>query len=103
MNTSVSTAHPAHASAHGTPRRALVIYVLLILATLLTWSIGGRGAEGPDVALVLLAIAFVKGSMIALDYMALRRAPLMWPIIVLGWMVVVCAVIAIAYWKGLSA
>lgn len=100
MNTSVSPAHP---SAHGTPRRALIIYVLLILATLLTWSIGGRGAEGPAIALVLLAIAFVKGAMIALDYMALRRAPLMWPIIVLGWMVVVCALIALAYWKGLAA
>ena len=50
---------------------------------------------------ILAAISFWKGAVIILDFMALRHAPLMWRVVSLGWMVVVWAVIAIAYIKGL--
>lgn len=89
-------------STHGTPQRATAIWIGLITATGLTWLLGERGASGPAIAAMLLAIAFVKGALIILDYMALRRAPLMWPTIALGWMTLVCALIGLAYWKGLT-
>jgi membrane-bound metal-dependent hydrolase YbcI (DUF457 family) len=92
-----------HESSHGTPRRAAVIWAMLIAATLLTWFIGEGGNAGPAVAGLLFAIAFGKGALIILDYMALRRAPLMWPLLALGWMSVVCSLIGFAYWKGLAS
>lgn len=90
------------ASSHGTPRRAAIIWAILIAATMLTWTIGEGGRAGPAVAGLLFAIAFVKGALIILDYMALRRAPLMWPMLALGWMTLVCSLIGLAYWKGLG-
>jgi len=99
MTSSLATPHD---SSHGTPRRAAVIWAILISATLLTWIIGEGGNAGPAVAGLLFAIAFGKGALIILDYMALRRAPLMWPLLALGWMIVVCSLIGLAYWKGLA-
>lgn len=99
MQSSLSTQRD---SSHGTPRRAAFIWVILIAATMLTWTIGEGGKAGPAVAGLLFAIAFGKGALIILDYMALRRAPLMWPLLVLGWMTLVCSLIGLAYWKGLA-
>jgi hypothetical protein len=99
MQTTSSTQRP---SSHGTPRRAAIIWAVLILATMLTWTVGERGDAGPAIAALLFAIAFVKGALIILDYMALRRAPLLWPALILGWMALVCSLIGLAYWKGLA-
>ncbi|MBD5802339.1 hypothetical protein AZOA_17670 [Azoarcus sp. Aa7] len=103
MQTRESSARAIQHSDHGTPLRATVIWVVLIAATIVTWSMGENGSSGPAVVGLLFAIAFGKGAMIILDYMALRRAPLMWPLLALGWMTLVCALIGIAYWKGLAA
>ena len=92
-----------HTSDHGTPRRAAIIWAVLMAATVLTWSVGVQHMSGPVVAAALFSVAFVKGALIILDYMALRRAPLMWPAIALGWMGFVCVMIGLGYWKGLAA
>ncbi len=86
---------------HGTPRRATVLWATLMIATLLTWGMGLVGATGRGAIAILAAISFWKGAVILLDFMALRHAPLMWRIVTLSWMVIVWAVIAIAYIKGL--
>jgi hypothetical protein len=91
-----------HASSHGTPARATVIWLLLLAATALAWSVGERGAAGPAIAGLLFVVAFAKGALVILDYMALRRAPLLWPVLTLGWMAAVCVLIGLAYWKGLA-
>ncbi|KON80667.1 cytochrome C oxidase subunit IV family protein [Azoarcus sp. PA01] len=101
MQSSLSS--PPHASSHGTPNRAAIIWAALIFATMLTWLVGERGDAGPAITALLMTIAFAKGTLIILDYMALRRAPLMWPLIALGWMLLVCSMIGLAYWKGLAA
>lgn len=88
-------------SAHGTPARATVIWLVLIAATAFAWMVGERGAAGPAIAALLFVVAFAKGALVILDYMALRRAPLLWPVLTLGWMAAVCALIGLAYWKGL--
>ncbi len=92
---------PIHNSLHGTPAHATLLWLLLIAATLLTLAIGEGGAAGVGIVALLAAISLLKGGVIILDYMALRHAPLLWRAIVLGWMVLVWAVIAIAYWSGL--
>ena len=86
---------------HGTPRRATVLWATLIFATLLTWGMGALGATGKGAIALLAVISFWKGAVIILDFMALRHAPLLWRVLTLGWMVLVWAVIAIAYFKGL--
>lgn len=88
-------------SAHGSPLRATAVWVVLMTATLITWSVGENGGAGPAIVGLLFSIAFAKGALIILDYMALRRAPLMWPLLALGWMSLVCALIGLAYWTGL--
>lgn len=103
MRNHQSPTRALHHSDHGTPLRATVIWVVLIAATIVTWSVGENGGSGPAVVGLLFSIAFGKGALIILDYMALRRAPLMWPLLALGWMTLVCALIGIAYWKGLAA
>ncbi|TXG95312.1 MAG: hypothetical protein E6R10_00185 [Rhodocyclaceae bacterium] len=81
-------------------KRTTIAWTLLMLGTLATWAMGAAGLTGPWVALAILAIAFVKGRLVILDFMELRHAPLMWRLILEGWMVFVSALILIAY--GLS-
>ena len=87
---------------HGTSKGSTVLWATLILATILTWSIGALGETGRWGVAALAVISFWKGAVIILDFMALRHAPLLWRAITMGWMILVWAVIAIAYIKGLA-
>ncbi len=86
---------------HGTPARATLLWLLLVAATLLTWSIGEKNAAGMGILALLALISLAKGCVIILDFMALRHAPLLWRIIVVGWMVLVWLLIGAAHWSGL--
>lgn len=105
MNTRPPASTPAAAhAAHPVPpssARSTCLWLLLIAATLLTWQLGERGADGPRVVALLLAVACAKGSVVILDFMALARAPLLWRLLTLGWLALVCALIGLAYWKGM--
>lgn len=87
---------------HGTPQRALTIWLFLIAATILAWAIGERGMAGPAIVALLFVLAFVKGSLVILDFMAVRHAPRMWRYVMLGWLGAVCTLIGLAYWTGLN-
>ncbi|MDX9885229.1 cytochrome C oxidase subunit IV family protein [Thauera sp.] len=87
---------------HGTSKGSTILWATLILATILTWSIGALGETGRWGVAALAVISFWKGAVIILDFMALRHAPLLWRAITMGWMILVWAVIAIAYIKGLA-
>ena len=77
-------------------------WLLLALLTLLTWLLGeGRG--GLPLAAMLLALASVKVTVVAAEFMALRRAPLLWPALVGAWLCLVIILIGLAYWKGMSS
>jgi hypothetical protein len=62
--------------------RTSVVWLVLILATLLTWSLGGRhhtpgtGAEHSLAGFSILLIAFIKIRFIGMYFMELRHAPL---------------------------
>lgn len=83
------------------PARLDLVGITLLLATALTWWLGESGAllhgSWPAIALVL-GIAWVKGSLIALDFMELRHAPWFWRYVVLGWLSVVVGGIAFIRW-----
>ena len=84
---------------HGTPKGSTLLFATLILATFATWGMGSLGVTGTWGVAVLAAISFWKGAVVILDFMALRHAPLLWRALTMGWIIVVWALIAIAYIK----
>lgn len=77
-------------------------WLFLLAATATTWFIGESGAAGVGAMLAMLAIAFAKGRLVALDFMGLRRVSLLWRGLLIGWLVLVVSLIALAYRIGLS-
>jgi hypothetical protein len=82
-------------------RRLDIIWVVLVVGTIVTWWMGETGSAGPAAVLGILAIAAVKGVLIIRDFMALRGVKFFWPAMVIGWLLLVLAIIMAAYWKGL--
>ena len=76
-------------------------WLVLILATLVTWYLGEVGAAGTLSIVAMLAIAFVKGRLVILDFMELREAPRMWRVLLEGWLILVSGLILLAYWISL--
>ncbi len=79
-------------------------WILLLLATGLTWWLGESGmAESASVpaAFLMLGLALVKGVLVIYDFMELRHAPRMWKLLIVGWLAFVLSMIALAYWTGL--
>jgi len=77
-------------------------WLLLMVATGITWWLGEKGAAGTGAIVAMLAIAFIKGRMVILDFMELRGAPLMWRLILEGWLILVSSLILLAYWISLK-
>ena len=77
-------------------------WLLLLIATGITWWLGDVGAAGTGAILAMLAIVFVKGRMVILDFMELRDAPLMWRLLLEGWLILVGGLILLAYWISLE-
>ena len=92
MNTAVS-AFP--------PRWLDAIWLLLLLGTGATWWLGEDGRGGFGVALFILAIAAVKGGLVISEFMALRGVRRLWPLALVGWLLLVLAANLAAYWKGI--
>ena len=77
-------------------------WLILMIATGMTWYLGEVGAAGTWAIVALLVIAFVKGRLVILDFMELRSAPLMWRVLLEGWLIFVSSLILIAYWISLK-
>lgn len=76
-------------------------WVVLMIATVITWVLGEVGAAGTTAIVGMLLIAFVKGRLVILDFMELREAPRMWRLLLEGWMLLVGTLILLAYWLSL--
>ena len=76
-------------------------WLVLIVATAITWYLGEVGAAGTAAIVAMLVIAFVKGRLVILDFMELRAAPRLWRILLEGWMLLVGSLILLAYWLSL--
>lgn len=93
---------PAAHSVHGTAQRALFIWLFMIASTAFAWLVSNQGMGGPLIVALLLALAYIKSALVILDFMAIRHAPKLWRIVMLGWLTAVCLLIGLAYWKGLN-
>ncbi len=85
------------------PSRVDLMALVLVLATGLSWWLGegaaltqGHLGQAATLAVLVLALAVLKGALIALDYMELRHAPALWRRAVLGWLAVVIALVLLA-------
>ena len=56
--------------------RSTVVWIVLVVATVVSWAVGSEHATGSAIALVVLGVAAVKVRLVGLDFMELRRAPL---------------------------
>jgi cytochrome c oxidase subunit IV len=79
-----------------------LVWIVLMAATAVTWFVGEMHAAGPKAVALILAIAGVKGWLVIYDFMALRRVKLIWRVVVLGWLLLVLAIIMLAYRTGLQ-
>ena len=77
-------------------------WLVLLVATGITWYLGEVGAAGTWAIVAMLAIAFVKGRLVILDFMELRGAPVMWRLLLEGWLILVAGLILLGYWKSLA-
>lgn len=82
-------------------KREDLIFALLALATLASGWLGeGAALQGQHLGtlatLSVLGLSGIKGALIALDYMELRHAPAIWRRAVMGWLMVVLGVVALA-------
>lgn len=77
------------------------IWLALIALTGVTYAIGDAGLGGTGIMLFVLALTFIKSQMIASYFMGLRKAGLMWRLIMGGYLVLVTTMIAVAYHIGL--
>jgi hypothetical protein len=76
-------------------------WLILMIATGITWYFGVIGATGTPFIVAMLLIAFVKGRLVILDFMELRSAPRLWRVLLEGWLILVSSLILLAYWISL--
>jgi hypothetical protein len=74
------------------------IALLLAAATALSWWLGESAVLsghhlGVVAVIVVLGLSLIKGALIALEFMELRGAPALWRRVVMGWLVLVIALI----------
>lgn len=79
------------------------IWVVLLVATLITFALGESGLAGSAGWLPLLlmfGLAYMKSVLVILEFMELRHAPALWRWLLLGWLTVVTSGIVWAWWLG---
>jgi hypothetical protein len=76
------------------------LWLLLTVATLVTWQVGDSGRGGLAIVALVFALAAAKGGLVILDFMELRQAPALWRRLVLGWLFAVTAAILLFYSIG---
>ena len=79
-----------------------VIWLVLVVLTIMTFSLGEAGMSGEVVMLTLLAITMVKSQLVANYFMGLRRTKFLWRAIMFGYFAIVGGLIAVAYLMGLK-
>ena len=79
------------------PRVETLVWALLVVATAATFAVGESGLARSLATCVVLGIAVLKGGAVALEFMELRGAPRLYRWLTLGWLVVVVALVGIAF------
>jgi hypothetical protein len=83
--------------------RATVIWLVLVLATLVSWFLGtdhGFGSDHRPESVLIMVVAFVKVRLVGLHFMELRNAPAPLRLLFEIYVVVVLALIIGLYLAG---
>lgn len=75
-------------------------WLLLTLATAVTFSVRAHGLTGFAAGFATLGIACFKGRLVILDFMELRHAPRVWRVVIEGWLLLVSLLTLVVYWHG---
>lgn len=78
-------------------RRCTIIFVILITLTLISWVIARMGFSGLNIALLVLALALIKGALIGDYYMGLRGISSLWRWTIIIWLMVPGILISLAF------
>ena len=81
-------------------RIALTVWLVLVLVTGATYTLGRLGLVGPGIVPLLLASVLLKGQLLASHFMGLAAVRSRWRWVVTGWLLVVVVLIGLAYWLG---
>jgi len=82
-------------SARGT---ANLVWLSLSVATLCSWWMAEHHGAGVWTVLLVMLIAAAKARAVALHFMELKAAPLIWRLVFEGWVLLNTAMIAGLYW-----
>jgi hypothetical protein len=83
--------------------RITAVWLLLVIATLVSWESAQAGGDHRLTTSAVLFIAFVKVRFIGLDFMELRGAPRPLRTIFELWLLIVCAALLVLYWMSPAA
>jgi len=81
-------------------RNALLVWMVLVMLTGASYTLGRFGFGGTGIMLVLLLSVTLKGQLVADHFMGLRGVRSRWRRVVTGWLLVVVALIGLAYLPG---
>ena len=76
-------------------------WLVLMIATGITWYLGEVGAARELATVSMLRFAVLKLGLVILDFMELREAPRLWRVLLEGWLILVSSLILLAYWISL--
>ncbi len=86
-----------------------VAWLLLMLATCLSWWLGqdhglssGHSSDYRIISSGLILIAFIKVRIVIRYFMEVRQAPQALRLVCDGWIILVCGAIIYLYWFGLT-
>jgi len=77
------------------------LWLTMLLLTMTTYAMGKLNFSGVAVMSFLILTTAVKATFIIRDFMELRGVSLLWRVIMYGWLITVCASIAITYFISL--
>jgi hypothetical protein len=81
--------------------RISLIWLVLVVATLISWWIGAGDAANPHLGTaVVLIVAFFKARLVGLYFMELRDAPLPLRLLLEGYCLTVCMTLLVMYFAS---
>jgi len=83
--------------------RMTLVWLLLMLATGLSWGLGqglSFGDNDQRATMAVVVIAFIKARLVFLEFMELRTAPLPLRLVFEAWTVLVCGALVVLYGAG---
>jgi hypothetical protein len=77
------------------------IFLLLLIATATTFQLNSEVSIGTYAGAWALLIAYIKGRLIALEFMEIRHAPLLWRWAIEAWLLIVSATLIAIHLIGI--